>query len=238
MKIKVSIILAIICLAGTAFGMFYLWPDRESLNIVHETSENDEIKPEKGENSSRVHDVSPDPDLDVQEILNVSHMPIAVLDDGVAGLNYPEGTVGWAYRVPGGEVDIEITTNSLVAVTHSVPGRWFTNKTREIILKPETGEVLSREDFSSGSNIVPEVASGDVRVFFDDHLKGQLRSSEDDDYAWELDPSSWCSEKSDPEVEAAGDRNGIYLAIDCTGGEGHLVQFDPLTEVISVTGNQ
>lgn len=235
---RASVILATIATLSLTVGTAYLWPAPEPPEIEHRTTGEDSINPDGHESPIRVHDVTPAPELEVQELLNVRGRTVAVLADGVAGLNYPDGTVGWIYRVPGHETTVDITTDRFsITATHSVPGRWFTERTRETVLSADTGKIIYQDDLSSRAPVAPEIAPSDLRILSDDTLKGQWRMphaerhdwDKSKDYVWEVDPASWCKDNTDPEIETAGNDTGVHLSIACGDREGHLVQIDPYT---------
>lgn len=235
---RASVILATIAALSLTVGTIYLWPVPDPPEVEHRTTGEGNINPDGQEWPIRVHDVDPDLELDVQELLNVRNRTIAVLADGVAGLNYPDGTPAWTYRVPGHDTTVDITANSgAVVVTHPIPGRWFTEQTRETVLHPSTGEILLQEDLSSDASVAPELAPSDVRILNDDTIRGQWRGpaperydgEEGENYAWEVEPASWCADTTEPETEITADGEGIYLAISCNNKEGHLAQIEPRT---------
>lgn len=169
--------------------------------------------------------LEPDTDLEVTGQVRVGDHAVAVTPRGVAGIGHPDGGERWRYLVHGAEVSVGFPDGGdAVVVTHTVKGLLGAHIS-EVVLNPETGEMLSSADLPVDPPPASGLGSAGTRVLVGDSVIAQDREQPGEEI-WRADPGAWCEDAKAPveDLKVASDSEHVHLSVLCPGTEeGRLV---------------
>lgn len=159
---------------------------------------------------------------------------VAVTEDGVFGVGYPEGEERWHFRVPGQEVGVSFAPDGgAVRVAYRVKGL-RSDEVHYAVLSPETGQRRDTEIDptpmpSGGLSSLIDATHEHTQFTFEENpltLTGKRPTDEgEEDDVWRIGLAEYCggTEPSRDDIEVTTSTEIAYVSILCPGAEASAV---------------